>query len=105
MEFIVAVLLSYSNSKYFPFIFLNFFLVTFFSNCFFFSLTYVPLLYLLRPAIYRFCHQLWEEAFSMHRDTTKLYILKTKVAPYFLGAYHVLFSLSKLFYVDSFMLV
>ena len=34
-----------------------------------------------------------------------LYILKTKVAPDFLGAYHVLFSLSKLFYVDSFMLV
>ena len=33
----------------------------------------------------------------MHRDTT-LYILKTKVAPDFLGAYHVLFlSLSKLF--------
>ena len=40
----------------------------------------------------------------MHRDTT-LYILKTKVAPDFLGAYHVLFSLSKLFYVDSFMLM
>ena len=30
----------------------------------------------------------------MHRDTT-LYILKTKGAPDFLGAYHVLFSLSK----------
>ena len=42
--------------------------------------------------------------FLMHRDTT-IYILKTKVAPDFLGAYHVLFSLSKLFYVDSFMLV
>ena len=26
----------------------------------------------------------------MHRDTT-LYVLKTKVAPDFLGAYHVLF--------------
>ena len=95
----MAVLLSYSNSKYFPFIFLNFFLVTFFSNCIFlfflFSLTYVLLLCLLRPAIHRFCHQLGEEAFSMHRDTT-LYILKTKVAPDFLGAYHVLF-LSKLF--------
>ena len=51
MEFIVAVLLSYSNSKYFLFTFLNFFLVAFFFNCFFFSLTYVPLLYLLRPAI------------------------------------------------------
>ena len=32
----------------------------------------------------------------MHRATT-LYILKTKGAPDFLGAYHVLFSLSKLF--------
>ena len=32
----------------------------------------------------------------MHRDTT-LYKLKTKVAPDFLGAYHVLFSLSKIF--------
>ena len=32
----------------------------------------------------------------MHRDTT-LYILKTKSAPDFLGEYHVLFSLSKLF--------
>ena len=29
----------------------------------------------------------------MHRDTT-LYILKTKGAPDFLGAYHVLFSLA-----------
>ena len=32
----------------------------------------------------------------MHRDTT-LYTLKTKGASDFLGAYHVLFSLSKLF--------
>ena len=30
----------------------------------------------------------------MHRDSLLLYILKTKVAPDFLGAYHVLFSLS-----------
>ena len=29
----------------------------------------------------------------MHRDTT-IYILKTKVAPNFLGAYHGLFFLS-----------
>ena len=33
MEFTVAVLLSYSNSKYFQFVFLNFFLVTFFFTC------------------------------------------------------------------------
>ena len=32
----------------------------------------------------------------MHCDTT-LYILKIKGAPDFLGAYHVVFSLSKLF--------
>ena len=42
----------------------------------------------------------------MHRDTT-LYIqyLKLRLPPDFLGAYHVLFSLSKLLYVESFMLV
>ena len=39
MEFIVAVLLSYSNSKYFPFIFLNLFLVTFFFQLLFIILS------------------------------------------------------------------
>ena len=57
------------------------------------------------PKVKIFETYLWEEAFSMHRDIT-LYILKTKVAPDFLGAYLVLFlSLSKLFWVGSFMLV
>ena len=39
----------------------------------------------------------------MHRDTT--YISFFWGAPEFLGAYHVLFSLFKLFYVDSLLLV
>ena len=45
MEFIVAVLLSYSNSKYFPFIFLNFF----FSNLLF------QLLFLILSLFFDLC--------------------------------------------------
>ena len=53
MEFIVAVLLFYSDSKYFTFIFSisfsNFFSICFFLFFLFFFLTYVPLLRILGP--------------------------------------------------------